>query len=98
MINLPPQKRLVDEGPMLKCFWLLLPAVIVYAICVFYLKAFPLWSLIVEGVSIVAYLIAITVVCLKQKIYMRLVKIYFSVITLGVTMYLMSEVPKWMAQ
>lgn len=97
MNNLLPQKKLVDQTPLLRCFWLLLPALVVYLICVFCLKAFPLWSLIVEGVSIVAYLIASTMVCVKQKTYLTLVKIYFTIITFGITLYLMSEVPKWIS-
>lgn len=93
----PYQKRLVDETPLLRCFWLLVPAIAVYLICVFYLKAFPLWSYIVEGVSVIAYLIASTIVCVKLKTYQKLIKIYFTIISLGITLYLMSEIPRWMA-
>lgn len=81
---------------MLHCLWLLLPAVVVYLLCVFYLRAFPLWSYIVEGIFIILFLTASTIVCVRQKNYLTMIKIYFTIITLAVTLYLMSEVPKWM--
>lgn len=93
---LPTEKRVVDRTPLNRCFWLLLPAVIVYPLCLVYLRAFPLWSFIVEGLSIVAFLVAITIVCIRLKIYLTLVKLYFSVISLGASLYLMSQVSKWL--
>lgn len=97
MNNSPFQKKFVDETPLLRCFWLLLPALIVYLLCVFCLKAFPLWSYIVEGVFTILFLVASSVVCVRQKNYLTMVKIYFSIVTLVITLYLMSEVPKWMS-
>lgn len=96
MLQSLSKKKFVDETTLVRCCWLLLPAVITYMICVFYLRTFPLWSYIVEGVFTVSFLVASTIVCVKQKNYLTLVKIYFSVITLAITLYLMSEVPKWM--
>lgn len=98
MIQSPFQNKFVDEATLVKCCWLLLPAVVTYLICVFYLKAFPLWSFIVEGVFTISFLIASSIVCVKQKSYLTLVKIYLSIITLGITLYIMSEVPKWINQ
>lgn len=97
MMRFPLQKKYVDETPLNRCLWLLLPAVATYVVCIFVLKDFPLWSYIVEGVFVLSFLVASTVVCVRQKNYQPLIKIYFTIITLVITLYLMSEVPKWMS-
>ena len=97
MMRLPFQKKYVDETPLNRCFWLLLPAVVTYLLCIFWLKEFPLWSYIVEGFFVLLFLGATIAVCIKQKNYLQMVKICFTVITSVIKLYLMSEVPKWMA-
>ncbi len=91
------QKKYVDETSLNRCLWLLLPAVITYLLCVFYLKDFPIWSFIVEGVFVLSFLVTSTVICIKQKNYVQLIKINFAVITMVITLYLMSGIPKWLS-
>ncbi len=79
-----------------KYCWLLLPPFLTFALCIFWLKAFPVWSYIVEGVFLAAFFVAVTVICVKYKAYMLMVKLYCYAIISAITFYLMSEVPKMM--
>ncbi len=61
---------------------LLLPAAIVL-ILLFVLKpipAYPMWAIIIGGLSILSYLGVMTYFCFKQKCYMQLARTYLTII------------------
>lgn len=92
-LNFNRNKRYVDDSGLVRACWLLLPPYLLFAACVFWLREFPLWTFIVEAVFLTAFLMIITIICLKQKLYQRMVKIYLYVIFSAITLYLMHNLP-----
>ena len=69
--------------------WLLVPAVIVL-ILLFILRpklTFPLWSIVIGGLSLGSYLAVMTYACIKQKCYMQLARTWLTIL-MGVATFL----------
>lgn len=76
------QYQRIDKPSQTVRTLLLLPALVVI-ILLFLLKpnpVYPLWAIIIGGVSIVSYLVVMTYFCIKQKCYMQLARTYLTVL------------------
>ncbi len=76
------QYKRIDKPSQIIRTLLLLPAMIVLVL-LFILKPnpeFPIWAIIIGGVSIVSYLGVITFFCIKQKCYMQLARTFITVL------------------
>lgn len=63
--------------------WLLIPALTVLILLLVLRPnpAFPLWAVVIGGISIVSYLGVMTYACIKQKCYMQLAMTYLTAMT-----------------
>ncbi len=76
------QYKRIDKPSQTIRTLLLLPAVFVL-ILLFVLKpspAYPLWAIIIGGLSILSYVIVMTLACIKQKCYMQLASTYLTIL------------------
>ncbi len=80
--NMQTQYKRIDKPSQTIRTLLLLPAAIVL-ILLFVLKytpAYPLWAIIIGGLSILSYLGVMTIACIKQKCYMQLARTYLTIL------------------
>lgn len=87
------KRRRLDDGQLTKITLLLLPPLGLFAYCGFWLKAFPVWYYIAVALFLVAFFVAATVICVKNKDYHSLIKIYLYGLSSALTFYAMSLVP-----
>ncbi len=76
------QYKRIDKPSQTIRTLLLLPAVIVLILLFVFrpTPAYPLWAIIIGGLSILSYLGVMTLACLKQKCYMQLASTYLTII------------------
>ncbi len=75
-----------------KSIYLLLPILILGILTIFFRIYHP-WFLVVEILSLAAYLAAITYYCVKQKAYKQLTRQWIGAIISAITFYFILTIP-----